>query len=148
MSLKSVMIVFNQANTERVEYMLDVLGIKGFTFFEQVQGRGTNGGEPRRGTHAWPEMNSCVITIVEEEQLPALLESVKKLDMRNEEVGVRAFVWDIVATVQALIWCKMHKNARIICIIQKKVVLLHREMNEGTETVSSLYTKGDRIGDL
>ncbi len=39
--MKSVMIVFNQANTGRVEYMLDVLGIKGFTFFEQVQGRGT-----------------------------------------------------------------------------------------------------------
>ena len=100
--MKSVMIVFNQANTGRVEYMLDVLGIKGFTFFEQVQGRGTNGGEPRRGTrgtHAWPEMNSCVITVVEEEQLPALLESIKKLDLRNEEVGVRAFVWDVIATV-------------------------------------------------
>ena len=97
--MKSVMIVFNQANTGRVEYMLDVLNIKGFTFFEQVQGRGTNGGEPRRGTHAWPERNSCVITVVEDEQLPALLESVKKLDLRNEEVGVRAFVWDIVATV-------------------------------------------------
>ena len=92
--MKSVMIVFNQANTGRVEYMLDILGIKGFTFFEQVQGRGTNGGE-----HAWPEMNSCVITVVEDEQLPALLESIKKLDLRNEEVGVRAFVWDIVATV-------------------------------------------------
>ena len=97
--MKSVMIVFNQANTERVEYLLDFLNIKGFTFFEQVQGRGTNGGEPRRGTHAWPEMNSCVITVVEDEQTPALLEAVKKLDMRNEEVGVRAFVWNIEATV-------------------------------------------------
>ena len=97
--MKSVMIIFNQANTGRVEYMLDVLGIKGFTFFEQVQGRGTNGGEPRRGTHAWPEMNSCVIAVVEEEQVAPLLESVKKLDLRNEEVGVRAFVWDIIATV-------------------------------------------------
>ena len=96
---KCVMIVFNQSNTGRVEYMLDVLGIKGFTFFEQVQGRGTNGGEPRRGTHAWPEMNSCVMTIVDEAQMDVLLESVKKLDMRNEEVGVRAFAWDVIATV-------------------------------------------------
>ena len=96
---KCVMIVFNQSNTGRVEYMLDVLGIKGFTFFEQVQGRGTNGGEPRRGTHAWPEMNSCVMTIVDEDQMDVLLESVKKLDMRNEEVGVRAFAWDVIATV-------------------------------------------------
>lgn len=97
--MKSVMIIFNQANTERVEYMLDVLKINGFTFFEQVQGRGTNGGVPHRGTHAWPEMNSCVITVVEDEQAPALLESIKKLDMRNEEIGVRAFMWNIEATV-------------------------------------------------
>ena len=97
--MKSVMIVFNQANTGRVEYLLDMLEIRGFTFFEQVQGRGTNGGEPRRGTHAWPEMNSYVITIVDDEKVPALLEAVKKLDMRNEEVGVRAFVWNIEQTV-------------------------------------------------
>ena len=97
--MKSVLIVFNQANTERVEYMLDTLEIKGFTFFEQVQGRGSNGGEPRRGTHTWPEMNSAVITIVEDEKVEPLLESVQKLDARNKEVGVRAFVWNIEQTV-------------------------------------------------
>lgn len=97
--MKSVFIVFNQANTERVEYMLDMLGIRGFTFFENVQGRGTNGGEPRRGTHTWPEMNSAVITIVEDEKVTELLDTVKKLDLRNKEVGVRAFVWNIEQTV-------------------------------------------------
>ena len=97
--MKSVMIVFNQANTERVEFLLDTLEIRGFTFFEEVQGRGTKNGEPHRGTHAWPEMNSCVITIVEDDKVPSLLEAVKKLDLRNEEVGVRAFVWNIEATV-------------------------------------------------
>lgn len=97
--MKSIFIVFNQANTERVEYMLDTLGVHGFTFFEQVQGRGTNGGEPRRGTHTWPEMNSAVITIVEDEQVSALLQAVRQLDARNPEVGVRAFMWNIEATV-------------------------------------------------
>lgn len=97
--MKSVFIVFNQANTERVEYLLDQLGINGFTFFEQVQGRGTFGGEPRRGTHTWPEMNSAVITVVEDEKVPTLLETVKKLDNRNKDVGVRAFVWNIEQTV-------------------------------------------------
>lgn len=97
--MKSVFIVFNQANTERVEYLLDSLKISGFTFFEQVQGRGTNGGEPRRGTHTWPEMNSAVITVVEDHQVKELLETVQKLDNRNKEVGVRAFVWNIEQTV-------------------------------------------------
>lgn len=97
--MKSVFIVFNQANTERVEYMLDMLEIKGFTFFEQVQGRGTNGGEPRRGTHTWPEMNSAVISIVEDEKVFSLLQAVRQLDARNPEVGVRAFVWNVEQTV-------------------------------------------------
>lgn len=97
--MKSVFIVFNQANTGRVEYMLDTLKINGFTLFEQVQGRGTNGGEPRRGTHAWPEMNSAVLTVVEDDKVELLLQTIRKLDMRNPEVGVRAFVWNIEKTV-------------------------------------------------
>ena len=97
--MKAVFIVFNQANTERVEYMLDQLKISGFTFFEQVQGRGTNGGEPRRGSHTWPEMNSAVITVVNDDQVPPLLETVHKLDCRNMYVGVIAFVWNIDQTV-------------------------------------------------
>ena len=97
--MKSVFIVFNQASTERVEYMLDQLKISGFTFFEQVQGRGTNGGEPRRGSHTWPEMNSAVMTVVEDDQVAVLLSTVKKLDNRSKEIGVRAFVWNIEATV-------------------------------------------------
>ena len=44
-------------------------------------------------------MTSAVITVVEDEQVPALLESVKKLDLRNPEVGVRAFVWAVETTV-------------------------------------------------
>ena len=93
--MQAVMIIFNQANTARVEYMLDTLEIHGFTFFEQVQGRGTNGGEPRRGTHAWPEMNSAVITVVNDDQVAPLLEAVQKLDLRNPEIGVKDFTWKI-----------------------------------------------------
>lgn len=97
--MKSVFIIFNQANTERVEYMLDQLGIRGFSFFEQVQGRGSKTGEPRRGTHTWPEMNSAVITIVEDDKVDELLKAVHKLDNRNKEIGVRAFVWNIERSV-------------------------------------------------
>ena len=93
--LKAVMIVFNQANTERVEYMLDMLGVRGFTFVEEVQGRGTESGDPRRGTHAWPELNSAMLCIVEENKVDALLEGVQKLDLRNKEVGVKAFTWSV-----------------------------------------------------
>lgn len=93
--LKAVMIIYNQANTERVEYMLDMLGVRGFTYFEEVQGRGSVNGDPRRGTHAWPELNSAMLCIVDESKVQPLLESVQKLDLRNKEVGVKAFVWSI-----------------------------------------------------
>lgn len=93
--MKSVMIVFNQANTERVEYMLDELGVRGFTFWENVQGRGHLTGDPHRGTHTWPEMNNAVMCVVEDDKVEPLLLTVRKLDKRNEEVGVRAFVWSI-----------------------------------------------------
>ena len=93
--MKSVMIVFNQAFTTRVEYMLDELNVRGFTFFEQVQGRGSEKGEPRRGTHTWPEMNSAVMCVVADEKVDELLKTVRKLDARNTEVGIRAFVWNI-----------------------------------------------------
>lgn len=93
--MKSVFIVFNQAFTSRVEYMLDELGIRGFTFFEQVQGRGGVKGDPHRGTHTWPEMNSAVMTVVDESKVEELLLTVRKLDARNSEVGIRAFVWNI-----------------------------------------------------
>ncbi|NMB36972.1 MAG: hypothetical protein GX993_02880 [Bacteroidales bacterium] len=97
--MKCVFIIFNQINTARVEYMLDQLKIRGFTFFEEVQGRGTYGGEPRRGTHTWPEMNSAVMTVVEDDRVEELLLTVKKLDNRNKDIGVRAFVWNVEQTV-------------------------------------------------
>jgi len=97
--MKAVMIVFNQAYTERVEYILSRLEIRGFTFFEGVQGQGTKTGEPRRGTHTWPELNNTIITVVEDEMVRDLLIAVRKLDNRNKEMGVRAFVWNIEQTV-------------------------------------------------
>ena len=97
--MKAVFIVFNQANTERVEYLLDQLNIRGFTFWENVQGRGSVDGEPRRGTHTWTEMNSAVLTIVVDDKVDELMRTVRKLDNRNKTVGVRAFAWNIEQTV-------------------------------------------------
>jgi nitrogen regulatory protein PII len=97
--MKAVIIIFNQANTERVEYMFDRLDIRGYTWFNDVKGRGSETGEPRMGTHTWPEMNSAALTIINDDKVDELLDKVKKLDEINKEVGVRAFVWDIEKTV-------------------------------------------------
>lgn len=93
------MIVFNQSNTEKIEYMLEQLKVKGYTFWEEVYGQGTNMGEPRKGSHTWPEVNSTIMTVVEDEKVNCILKAVKQLDVRNEEIGVHAFVWNIEAMV-------------------------------------------------
>ncbi|GAB1449957.1 hypothetical protein MASR2M47_00130 [Draconibacterium sp.] len=97
--MKSVLIIYNQAHTEKVDFMLDRLKIRGFTKWNDVVGRGTVNGDPHMGTHTWPESNSATLAIVEDDQVEMLLQSVKKLDVINEEVGIRAFVWDILQSV-------------------------------------------------
>ena len=97
--MKSVIIIYNQAHTEKVDFMLDRLKIRGFTKWNEVVGRGTVKGEPHMGTHTWPESNSATLAVVENDQVETLLESIKKLNALNEEVGIRAFVWNIEQSV-------------------------------------------------
>jgi nitrogen regulatory protein PII len=97
--MKAIMIIYNQANSEKIEYMLDKLGINGYSLWENVQGRGTNTGVPHLGTHAWPEINKSVLAVVEDDKVDKVLETVNKIDAINEEVGIRAFVWDVLKTV-------------------------------------------------
>lgn len=75
--------------------MLDHLGVRGFTQWDNIVGRGSQDGRPHMGTHTWPEQNGAVITIVEEEKVDQILEAVDKIDAVNREVGIRAFVWDV-----------------------------------------------------
>jgi nitrogen regulatory protein PII len=97
--MKAIMIIYNQAHTEKVEYMLDKLGINGYSLWENVQGRGSTTGVPHLGTHAWPEINKSLLAIIEDDKVDRLLDTVKKIDRINEEVGIRAFVWDILKSV-------------------------------------------------
>jgi nitrogen regulatory protein PII len=97
--MKAIMVIYNQANSEKVEYMLDKLGVKGYSLWENVQGRGTKTGVPHLGTHAWPEINKSVLAIVDDNVVDKVLDTVKRIDEINEEVGIRAFVWDVLKTV-------------------------------------------------
>jgi hypothetical protein len=97
--MKSVLIVFDQAYYERVIALLDRLNCRGFTYLEQVQGRGTQKGEPHFGSHAWPSMNSAIISIVEDARVDPLLAELHEMDKKTEQLGLRAFVWNIEKTI-------------------------------------------------
>jgi hypothetical protein len=79
--------------------MFDRHDIRGYSWMDQVKGRGSETGEPRMGTHTWPEMNSAALAVVPDDNVDALLESIRKLDEVNKSVGVRAFVWEILQSV-------------------------------------------------
>jgi hypothetical protein len=40
-----------------------------------------------------------VLTVVEDNLVDGVLENIKRIDAVNEEVGIRAFVWDILKMV-------------------------------------------------
>jgi nitrogen regulatory protein PII len=95
--MKAILIVYNQAHTERVEYLFGKLDIKGFTRWTDIMGRGSVDGPPHMNTHTWPEQNAASLTVVEDEKVAPLLDGVRRLDEVNKDVGIRAFVWSIEA---------------------------------------------------
>lgn len=97
--MKSIFITYDQAHHENVIEALDDSSARGYTFFEGVGGRGTKRGEPHLGSHAWPSMNSAIITIVEDNQVDSLLNRLHKLDVENPLLGLRAFVWNIEQSI-------------------------------------------------
>ena len=78
--MKSGLITFDQAYYERIIATLDRLNCRGFTYWEQVRGRGSKTGEPHYGSHAWPSMCSAVLTMVEDERVDPLLEVLHNMD--------------------------------------------------------------------
>lgn len=97
--MKSVFIVFDQAYYERIIAILDRLNCRGFTYWKDVQGRGSKTGEPHYGSHAWPAMLSGIMTVVEDRQVDPLLEVLHAMDLKTEQLGLRAFVWTIEKSI-------------------------------------------------
>lgn len=95
--MKAVFIVYNQAHTEKVEYLFEKLNIKGFTRWTDLTGRGSVDGPPHMNTHTWPEQNTARMAVMEDDAVEAVLNGIRLLDEENKDVGIRAFVWNIEA---------------------------------------------------
>lgn len=97
--MKSVFIAFDQAHYEKIVDILTRNNCRGYTYFENVQGRGSKTGEPHYGSHAWPSLANAIITIVEDRQVDNLLAKLKELDDYRPKLGLRAFVWNVEQTI-------------------------------------------------
>lgn len=97
--LKAIFISFDQAHYSEVVEALERSNCRGFTAWEQVMGQGSVTGEPHFGTHAWPSMASAIISMVEDKRLDNVLQKLREIDLKRPKLGLRAFVWNIEASI-------------------------------------------------
>lgn len=93
--MKSVFITFDQAHYARIVELLDKLSCRGYSYFDQMRGRGSKTGEPHFGSHAWPSMCSAIFTMVDDDKVETLLARLRQMDEAKPQLGLRAFVWNI-----------------------------------------------------
>ena len=97
--MTSILITFDQAYYERIIDMLERNNCRGFTAWQEVQGRGSIKGEPHYGSHAWPSLASAIITVVEDNRVDSVLKILHEMDLATPKLGLRAFVWNIEQTI-------------------------------------------------
>ena len=97
--MKAVFMSCNQSMYDSVMDLMNDMGLRGFTGWEELIGRGTNDGEPHLGNHAWPSMNSALISVMEDAQAAEFLKRLKQLDDDNKKQGIRAFAWNVTDAI-------------------------------------------------
>lgn len=90
--MKFVFIVYNQGIESEVLKSFKKLNIRGYTKLETVYGQGSKNGEPHFGTHVWPEVNSLILTAVDDDKASKLLDEIKEIDLKFPDEGIHAFV--------------------------------------------------------
>lgn len=93
--MKAIFISYNQAYNDEIIEVLDENGQRGFTRWEDIQGRGGIDGEPHYGSHAWPTMNIAVLAMVSDDKVDPILKGLRAKDEAAPDLGLRAFVWNI-----------------------------------------------------
>ena len=93
--MKAIFVAYDQAYNMDIANMLEELGVRGFTMWHDIAGRGSVNGEPHLGSHAWPAMVDSLLTIVPDEKVDDILARVKAMDEETPDLGPRAFVWNV-----------------------------------------------------
>ena len=95
MTMKAILITYNQAYYEDIVAVLNMNGVKGYTEWDEIKGHGGVEGEPHLGSHAWPTLNNAIISVMEDERVDGVLSELHARDEKAPELGLRAFVWNI-----------------------------------------------------
>ena len=93
--MKAIFIAYNQAYYEEIAKMLNENGVTGYTEWDEIKGHGSETGEAHYGTHAWPTLNNAILTMVADDKVTPILNTLKEQDQKTPELGLRAFVWNV-----------------------------------------------------
>ena len=89
--MKAIFIAYNQAYNQEIVELLENLGQRGYTVWDEIGGRGSVDGEPHLGNHAWPTQNHALLTVVEDALAPKLMAALRETDAANRALGLRAY---------------------------------------------------------
>ena len=93
--MKGIFIAYDQAYNMEIADAIEKIGVRGFTMWNDIAGRGGYSGLPHLGSHAWPTMNNALLAFVPDEKVEAILEQLRAMDEETPNLGLRAFSWDI-----------------------------------------------------
>ena len=93
--MKGIFIAYDQAYNMDIADALQAIGVRGFTMWQDIAGRGGYTGEPHLGSHAWPTMNNAMLAFVHDEKVDEILAKLRAMDEETPDLGLRAFVWNV-----------------------------------------------------
>ena len=93
--MKGIFIAYDQAYNMEIADAIEKLGVRGFTMWQDIAGRGSETGEPHLGNHAWPTMNNAILAFGDDDQVEGILQAIRAFDEESPARGLRAFVWSV-----------------------------------------------------
>ena len=93
--MKAIFVAYNQAYNEEIVEVLEANGQRGYTAWQDIQGKGSVDGIPHLGNHAWPEMNHALLAMVDDGMVEGIMEDLRAKDAASPDLGLRAYVWNI-----------------------------------------------------
>ena len=93
--MKGIFVAYDQAYNMEIADAIEKIGVRGFTMWNDIAGRGGFSGEPHLGNHAWPTMNNAMLTFVPDDKVDEILAQLKAMDEETPNLGIRDFAWDI-----------------------------------------------------
>lgn len=92
--MKMVLIIYNEAIDDEVAEVLENCGLKYYTKWQRVLGRGELS-QPHLATNVWPGQNNVLAVVCQDDEAKTLLSCVKDLRKTLSKEGIKAFLLPI-----------------------------------------------------